>query len=301
MLRRRRIEQLTPRAAAAGSSMKIIKSLRSMSRAVEMAKREGRSVGFVPTMGYLHEGHLSLLDKAVRETDIAVMSIFVNPLQFGPREDFKSYPRDMSRDRAVARARGCDIMFCPSLEDMYPSGFATSVSVRSLERKLCGRSRPGHFEGVCTVVLKLVNVVRPDRLYLGQKDAQQAIIIKRMIDDVGLALSVRICPIVRERDGLAMSSRNVYLTKAQRAQAPVFYKALKAGAQAVSKGETNPGRVRKIMERVFKDSPLSRVEYLEVVDPATLETPRSLSGRILLAGAVWFGRTRLIDNVMVRL
>lgn len=271
-----------------------------MRKIADDARHKGRSIGFVPTMGCLHKGHLSLLGKAVKETDVAVMSVFVNPLQFGPREDFQRYPRDISGDRALAREGGCDVMFCPSVEDMYPCGFTTSVRVSSLEKKLCGRSRPGHFEGVCTVVLKLLNIVRPDRLYLGQKDAQQAIIIEKMIDDMGLAVRVRICPVVRERDGLAMSSRNVYLTDVQRAEAPVLHKALRAGAGAISKGERRPGRVRRAMERTLEDSSSARVEYLEVVDLTTLETPGRVSGRTLLAGAVWFGRTRLIDNIIVK-
>jgi pantoate--beta-alanine ligase len=278
--------------------LKIIRSLRSMREFANEAGR--RRIGFVPTMGYLHEGHLRLLDNAVKETDVAVMSVFVNPLQFGPQEDFQRYPRDISRDRALARDRGCAVMFCPSARDMYPPGFSTSVRVKSLENKLCGKSRPGHFQGVCTVVLKLVNIVRPDRLYLGQKDAQQSIIIKRMVDDMNLGVSVRVCATVREPDGLAMSSRNVYLTEGQRAQAPAVYRALRAGAAAISKGERSPAKIRRIMRGEFRDADLARVEYLEVVDPVTLETPPMLGGQTLLAAAVWFGRTRLIDNVMVR-
>jgi len=279
--------------------LRTIRSTRAMRRASEEARRCGGTMGFVPTMGYLHEGHLSLLDKAERETDVAVVSIFVNPLQFGPREDLRRYPRDFSRDRALARNRGCDIMFCPSQEGMYQPGFSTSVRVKGLETKLCGRFRPGHFEGVCTVVMKLINIVQPHRLYLGQKDAQQAIIIERMIEDMGLDVAVRICPIVREADGLAMSSRNVYLTAAERAQAPVIHQALKAGAAAIAGGERKPARVKASMKRVLKTSSLARVEYLEIVDRADLETPKRLKGPTLLAAAVWFGRTRLIDNVLV--
>jgi len=272
-----------------------------MRRAAREARLEGRSIGFVPTMGYLHEAHLRLLDRAVAETDLSVMSVFVNPQQFGPREDYEKYPRDEPRDRALARGRGCEIMFCPSAEHMYPAGFATSVRVKGLENKLCGISRPGHFEGVCNVVLKLVNIVGPDRLYLGQKDAQQAFILEKMIRDLDLDVSVVVRPTVREPDGLAMSSRNVYLTEAQRAQAPVLFRALKSGERAIRDGERTPLRVKKIMRRKFEDAPLARVEYLEAVDAADLETPKRLGGRVLLAGAVWFGRTRLIDNVIVKL
>jgi pantoate--beta-alanine ligase len=270
-----------------------------MRRASSEARDAGKTIGFVPTMGYLHEGHLSLVDRARAESDLVVVSVFVNPLQFGPREDFKRYPRDISRDRALARARGCDILFHPSAEDFYPEGFCTSVRVKELDNKLCGKSRPGHFEGVCTVVMKLLNVVRPHRVYLGQKDAQQAIILARMIRDMEMDVKVRVCPIVRERDGLAMSSRNVYLSPRQREQAPGLYRALKAGAHAVAGGETDPAAVRRAMIAELRRYPLVKLDYLEVVDPSNLETPRRLEGRTLLAGAVWLGKTRLIDNLVV--
>jgi len=279
--------------------LRTIRSLRSMRAAARDARGRGLRIGFVPTMGYLHEGHLSLLDRAARETDLSVMSIFVNPLQFGPREDFRRYPRDLGRDRKLARQRGCDILFCPSAEDFYPPDFRTSVRVRELDGKLCGRFRPGHFEGVCTVVMKLLNVVEPHVLYLGQKDAQQAIVLSRMIRDLNVDVAVRVCPIVRERDGLAMSSRNDYLSEEERREAPALYKALRAGARAIAEGERNPSRVKRVMMRELRKSRVAKPEYLEVVDPSDLETPRELSGRVLLAGAAWFGRTRLIDNVVV--
>jgi pantoate--beta-alanine ligase len=269
-----------------------------MRRASDEARGKGRRVGFVPTMGFLHEGHLSLIDRAARENDVVVMSVFVNPLQFGPREDFSSYPRNLTRDKALARERGCDLVFVPSAASFYPPEFRTSVRVKELEKKLCGKSRPGHFDGVCTVVMKLLNVVRPHKLYLGRKDAQQAIILKRMIDDMAMEVSVAVCPIVREPDGLAMSSRNVYLTPAHREQAPALRRALRAGAKAVAEGETSPARVRNVMRAVLRGAPGAKLDYIEAVDPVDLEAPRRLSGKVLLAGAVWFGRTRLIDNVM---
>jgi pantoate--beta-alanine ligase len=249
-------------------------------------------------MGFLHDGHLSLIDRAARENDLVVMSVFVNPLQFGPSEDFSRYPQNLRRDKALAKERGCDLVFVPAAGSFYPPGFRSSVRVRELEKKLCGKSRPGHFEGVCTVVMKLLNIVRPHKLYLGRKDAQQAIILKRMIEDMAMGVSVVVCPVVREPDGLAMSSRNVYLTESQREQAPVLRHALKAGAKAVSGGETSPARVRKTMLEVLRGGRGVKLDYIEVVDPVNLETPRRLSGRVLLAGAVWLGRTRLIDNVM---
>jgi len=269
-----------------------------MRKLSEDARARGLRIGFVPTMGYLHEGHLSLLDRAVRENDLSVMSIFVNPLQFGPTEDFERYPRDVNRDRRLARERGCDVLFCPRARDLYPEGFSTTVRVKVLEDKLCGRFRPGHFEGVCTVVMKLLNIVRPHVLYLGQKDAQQAVVLKRMIADLNVDVSVKVCPIVREKDGLAMSSRNEYLSAEEREEAPALYRALRAGAQAVRAGGRDPAVIRDLMRRELGSSPLARAEYLEVVDPATLETPRRIAGRVLLAGAAWFGKTRLIDNIV---
>lgn len=277
--------------------MKTIKTLGGMRRASEGAREKGLSVGFVPTMGFLHEGHLSLIDRASSENDLVAMSVFVNPLQFGPKEDFRRYPRDLMRDKKLARERGCDLVFVPSAASFYPPGFRSSVRVKELENKLCGKSRPGHFEGVCTVVMKLLNVVRPHRVYLGQKDAQQAIILRRMIDDLAIGVSVVVCPIVREPDGLAMSSRNAYLTADQREQAPILRKALLAGGRAVSRGEVNPASVRRVMRAVLRESPSAVLDYIEAVDPISLEPPRRLRGKVLLAGAVWFGRTRLIDNV----
>lgn len=279
--------------------MRTIRSLSAMHKAAMEARGRGRRLGFVPTMGFLHEGHLSLLDRASNENDLVVMSIFVNPLQFGPSEDFRRYPRNPRRDMALARERGCDIVFCPSADALYPPGFLSSVRVKELETKLCGKSRPGHFQGVCTVVMKLLNVVRPDRLYMGRKDAQQAIILKRMVADFDMDLSVRVCPIVREADGLAMSSRNAYLTRAQRRQAPALSRALKAGARAILAGERNPARVKSAMRRELKNCQTAKLDYLEAVDPSSLDAPRRLDGRVLLAGAVWFGRTRLIDNMLV--
>jgi pantoate--beta-alanine ligase len=279
--------------------LRTIRSARSMTVAAKEAAGQGLRVGFVPTMGFLHEGHLRLIEAAAAETDLAVVSIFVNPLQFGPREDFKRYPRNVKRDSAVAAARGCDVLFVPSAKTMYPERFRTSVRVRGLEGKLCGRSRPGHFEGVCTVVMKLLNIVRPDRLYLGQKDAQQAIILERMIGDMDMGVSVRVRPTVREPDGLAMSSRNVYLTPEERREAPGLYRALKVGARAIRGGEKDPAEVKRSMMAVMRRVAGARTEYLEAVDVSSLETPKAIRGKTLLAGAVWFGRTRLIDNVIV--
>ncbi len=280
--------------------MRTIKSIRGMARAAGQAREAGLKIGFVPTMGFFHEGHLSLIDKAAAETDLAVVSIFVNPLQFGQGEDFERYPRDLRKDRALARGRGCDVLFVPRADRFYPQGFKSAVKVRDLEKSLCGRSRPGHFEGVCTVVLKLLNVVRPHVLYLGRKDAQQAIILKRMIVDLELNVSVRICPIVREPDGLAMSSRNAYLSSEQRKRAPVLYEALRAGARSISGGERDPARVKAAMREVIESCPGAKPDYLEAVHYSNLETPAELSGQVLLAGAAWFGRTRLIDNLVVR-
>jgi pantoate--beta-alanine ligase len=270
-----------------------------MTAASREAAGKGLSVGFVPTMGFLHEGHLSLVDAAADETDLVVVSIFVNPLQFGPNEDFKRYPRNLRRDSALAAERGCDVLFVPSAKAMYPKGFGTSVRVAELEGVLCGKSRPGHFEGVCTVVMKLLDIVRPDRLYLGQKDAQQAIILQRMVVDLDVGVSVRMRPTVREPDGLALSSRNVYLKPEERREAPGLYRALRAGARAVREGGREPAAVKGAMRAVMRKVPGARTEYLEVVEMGSLRTPKEIRGRLLLAGAVWFGPTRLIDNVIV--
>ena len=265
------------------------------------ARGAGRTVGLVPTMGYLHEGHASLARRARAENDLVVLSIFVNPTQFAPGEDLDRYPRDLPHDLAVAESTGVDLVFSPTVEEMYEPGHATWVEVERLGDHLCGASRPGHFRGVATVVTKLLAVCRPDRAYFGQKDAQQAFIIRRMAADLDLGADIVVCPIIREADGLAMSSRNVYLTSEERTQAPVLFAALRDGEALIESGEREAAAVLLAVRSGLEMAPLARVDYVELVSTDTLAPVEPLRGEVLLAAAVWFGRTRLIDNVVLDL
>ena len=280
--------------------MKTITTTAGMRRWSEAARKKGRSVAFVPTMGYLHEGHLSLFARARREADVVAASIFVNPLQFGPREDLERYPRDLPRDARLARRARCDVLFVPKALDMYPPGYRTHVAVEGTDDVLCGRSRPGHFSGVVTIVLKLVNLVRPDVLLLGQKDAQQAVVIKRALDDLNAGVKVVVCPTVREKDGLAMSSRNSYLSPDERRRALGISKALFLARDAVLNGERRASAIRARMKTVLADFGVADVEYVEILDGTELTPLRRLGGDVLIAVAARVGRTRLIDNVNVK-
>jgi pantoate--beta-alanine ligase len=278
--------------------MDLITNIKQMQDLAMKLKGEGKTIGLVPTMGYLHEGHLSLAVRARQENDIVVMSNFVNPLQFGPKEDFATYPRDLDRDNKLAEGAGVDYVFAPSGEEMYPECYSTYVEVKGgATEKMCGRSRPGHFLGVTTVVLKLFLITQPSRAYFGQKDAQQAIVIRKMVTDLNLPLEIITCPIVRERDGLALSSRNTYLSPQERRNALALPNALAAGRQLIQQGERSPVRVREEILRVLESSPGIRVDYVEVVDGRTLEEQPVLQGSVLLAAAVFVGKTRLIDNI----
>lgn len=278
--------------------MDVLNGIKQMQDLSLKLKGERKTIGLVPTMGYLHEGHLSLAVRARQENDIVVMSNFVNPLQFGPKEDFTTYPRDLDRDNKLAESVGVDYVFAPPGEEMYPEGYSTYVEVKGgATEKMCGRSRPGHFLGVTTVVLKLFLTTQPDRAYFGQKDAQQAVIIRKMVRDLNLPLEIVTCPIVRERDGLALSSRNTYLSPEERDHALALPKALAVGQQLIHQGERNPARVREEILRVLKSSPGIRVDYVEVVDGRTLEELPVLRGPVLLAAAIFVGKTRLIDNI----
>ncbi len=278
--------------------MEVVSNAGQMQEIVMGMRRQGLSIGLVPTMGYLHQGHLSLVRRARSECDRVVMSIFVNPLQFGPREDFAAYPRDPEHDLALARDEGVDYVFAPVKEDMYPKGFNTQVTVEgALTEKMCSRSRPGHFRGVTTVVMKLFQIVQPDRAYFGQKDAQQALVIRRMATDLNLPLEIVTCPIVRETDGLALSSRNAYLSSEERRVALVLPRSLEAGRDLIIKGERRVERVRdEITERLAAERAI-KVDYVEVCDGQTLADLAELRGPVLLAAAVYVGRTRLIDNI----
>ncbi len=270
-----------------------------MRRLADRLRVSGR-VGFVPTMGCLHEGHLSLVRIARRNADHVVVSLFVNPMQFGAGEDLARYPRDIARDRRLLRREGVDVLFHPAGSGMYPEGYCTGVEVERLSTGLCGESRPGHFRGVTTVVAKLFNIVRPRVAVFGQKDAQQAFIIRRMVRDLDFDVEIVVGPTVREADGLAMSSRNAFLTPKQREQAPVLYQSLQLARQLVRSGETSAARVRSRMRRLLRTRPGVRVQYVALVDTGELKPVKVVLGEVLIAVAAFLGRTRLIDNVIVR-
>ena len=266
---------------------------------LDALRSEGKSVGLVPTMGALHEGHLSLIRRAVAENDTVVVSIFVNPAQFGAGEDLALYPRDMEGDLKLSAEAGADMAFCPTVEEMYPPGNSTWVEVKGLTEGLCGRSRPGHFRGVCTVVAKLLAICEPERAYFGEKDAQQLAVIERMVKDLRARVEIVPCPIVRESDGLAMSSRNVRLSAEARAQAPVLYKALEAARVAVEEGERSVPRLKTLIQGILNEAPLAEIDYVDIVDAANMTPLEELRGKCLVALAVRFGDVRLIDNVRV--
>lgn len=280
--------------------MQLIESIFELNRFLAPLRAAGKSIGFVPTMGYLHEGHLSLVAAARADNDMVVMSIFVNPTQFTPGEDFQTYPRDLERDAALAAEAGVDAIFAPPAAEIYPSGFSTIVEVAGTETTgLCAAARPGHFRGVTTVVAILLNLIRPDRAYFGQKDAQQLAVIKRMVRDLVFACEVVGCPIVREPDGLALSSRNVYLSAEERAAAPVLYRALLAVKEAIGSGERSRDKIVGTVKRLITVEPLAELEYVEIRAGEDFSTPEQLAGQVLIAVAVRFGKARLIDNITV--
>ena len=270
--------------------------MRSASRA---ARHQGKRIGLVPTMGALHEGHLSLVRTAKSRCDVLVVSIFVNPTQFGPSEDFAKYPRTFDRDCELLKKEGVDLVFAPSVEEMYPAGAVTYVTVEGMSDKLCGRSRPGHFRGVTTVVSKLFHIVEPDLAFFGQKDAAQVAIIKRMVRDLKSPVEIVVCPIIREPDGLAMSSRNAYLTPEQRKQALVLSRALRRVQQVFDQGERSTAKLIEAGKQVIGEEPSVRLDYLEIVDPETLDGVEVISSKALAAVAGFLGTTRLIDNAVL--
>jgi pantoate--beta-alanine ligase len=279
--------------------MEIIRDIAALRTKIKEARRQGQTIGFVPTMGYLHRGHLSLLHKAREENGLTVLSIFVNPLQFGVGEDYEEYPRDLEGDAAQAATAGCDIIFAPSVREMYPQGYATFVEVERLTEELCGASRPGHFRGVTTVVTKLFNIVTPDRAYFGQKDAQQALVIRRMARDLNMDLDVAIMPTVREADGLAMSSRNTYLTQEEREQAVILSRSLQMAADKIREGEHSTAQIISLITENISTAPLAKIDYVGIVDTAEVKPVETITGPVLIALAVRFGKTRLIDNIIV--
>jgi pantoate--beta-alanine ligase len=274
--------------------MKILKTVAEVREAYSPEE-----VGLVPTMGYLHEGHLSLIAKARRENRLVVASIFVNPTQFGPSEDYAAYPRDLARDAKLAQEAGCDFIFAPSPQEMYASNFSTYVNVEGITQKLCGISRPSHFRGVATVVSKLFNIIRPTRAYFGQKDAQQALVLRRMVADLNFPLEIRTAPTVREADGLARSSRNTYLNAEERRAAPALYRSLLAAKAAFAQGERRAEKLLAAAQDVLALEPRVQIEYLSLVDPLTLEDVSAVEKQALLALAAKCGQVRLIDNVML--
>ncbi|MBI2104192.1 MAG: pantoate--beta-alanine ligase [Candidatus Omnitrophica bacterium] len=279
--------------------MIVIRSAARMAAVARRLEREGKRIGFVPTMGALHEGHCSLIRAAAARHDMVIVSVFVNPLQFGPREDFARYPRPFGRDRRLARAAGADLLFAPPARELYPPGFQTAVEVGPLARRWEGSARPGHFRGVATVVAVLFELTRPTTVYVGQKDYQQALIVGQLIRDLRLPIRLRVQPTVREPGGLAMSSRNAYLSAAERRQALALFHALRAARARIRAGERRPGRIAALMRGLIRAKAGVRLEYAAAVDARTLEPPRRLRGRVALLGAVRVGRTRLIDNLLV--
>jgi pantoate--beta-alanine ligase len=280
--------------------MRVCHSIDEVRAASRTGRREGKSLGLVPTMGALHEGHLSLVRAAKAHCDLVVVSIFVNPLQFGPNEDLAKYPRNFDRDRELVAKEGVDFIFAPRVEEMYPAGAVTYVTVEGLSDKLCGRSRSGHFRGVTTVVSKLFNIVEPDRAFFGQKDAAQSTIIRRMVRDLNIPVRVVVCPIVREPDGLAMSSRNAYLDAGQRKSALVLYRSLTAVQERFDQGERKAHVLMDTGKQTLAHEPLVRLDYIEIVDPETLEPVDDLSRGGLAAVAAFVGHVRLIDNFVLR-
>ena len=276
--------------------MQVVTSIEELRSIIKWWRGEGHSIGLVPTMGYLHEGHKSLIVKAVSENDRVVVSDFVNPTQFGANEDLSSYPRDMERDAAVCEEAGADVVFHPEPEEMYFEDNCTFVDMDGLTKGLCGKSRPTHFRGVCTVVSKLFHIVAPDRAYFGQKDAQQLAVIRRMVRDLNFGISIVGCPIVREEDGLAMSSRNTYLSPKERKAALILHKSLSAAEEMAKAGERDAGKLISAIVKSIKTEPLARIDYVELVDAETLEPVGSIKAPILAAIAVYIGKTRLIDN-----
>lgn len=292
--------------------MRIVKDVQELRRLLSELRRpngavQERSVGFVPTMGYLHEGHASLMRAAKEQSDIVVISIFVNPIQFGPNEDFDSYPRDEQRDAALAEREGVDILFMPTVDTMYPQPTRTKIRVSGLTDRLCGASRPGHFDGVTTVVAKLFNMVQPDKAFFGMKDAQQVAVLQQMVTDLNMNVTIVPCPIVREGDGLALSSRNVYLSAEERSQALSLSKALRAAQEAVTEHEASTvGELDAILRQTINQSPLARIDYVEILTFPSLQ-PLELTQQleqieedVIMALAVHFGRTRLIDNMSLQ-
>ncbi|MGB2989927.1 MAG: pantoate--beta-alanine ligase [Candidatus Zixiibacteriota bacterium] len=280
--------------------MQLVKLPKTMQRICGELRRKGKSIGLVPTMGYLHEGHLSLVRIAKKRSDVLVVSVFVNPTQFGPKEDFQNYPRDFKRDKLLLEEEGCDFVFAPRMKDMYPEGYLTHVAVDRITGKLEGQTRPTHFRGVTTIVAKLFNIVQPDIAVFGQKDAQQAVVLKKMVDDLNYGIKMIIAPTIREKDGLALSSRNRYLSEEERKQAAALYESLREAKRLISGGERSVSRIASRMRGLISRQPSAELDYIAITDARTLEPLNRLKSQVLISLAVRFGKARLIDNIKVK-
>ncbi len=279
--------------------MLFVKTINEVRTQVKEWKKQGLTVGFVPTMGYLHEGHKSLIDRAVEENDRVVVSDFVNPIQFGQNEDLSTYPRDIEADKALCEKAGASMLFNPEPDEMFLPDFCTFVETQNLSKELCGKTRPIHFRGVCTIVSKLFNIVTPDKAYFGQKDAQQLAVIRRMVRDLNMDIDVVGCPIIRESDGLAKSSRNTYLSEIERQAALVLSKAVFLGQDLMKNGERNADTIINKMSDLINKEPLAKIDYVQLVDADSIEPLAEAKGRVLVAMAVYIGKTRLIDNFIM--
>jgi pantoate--beta-alanine ligase len=279
--------------------MRIIETIKNMQLFVQQAKKKELSIGLVPTMGSLHEGHLALMRQAKKNCDVVVVSIFVNPTQFGPKEDYANYPRDLTGDSEQARKAGVDVIFHPQVQEMYPKGYSSFITIGGITERLCGLSRPGHFRGVATIVAKLLNIIQPDKAFFGQKDAQQVLVLQRMVSDLNINVSVEIVPIVREKDGLAMSSRNAFLTDEERRAALVLYRSLQLAQQLVTQGEVKVKNIRQQVIRSIQAEPRAEIDYAEILSYPLLEEMDKINQKALLALAVRIGNTRLIDNIIL--
>ncbi|MGO5074969.1 pantoate--beta-alanine ligase [Clostridium sporogenes] len=280
--------------------MNIVYTIKDVKEIIKKWKGENLSIGYVPTMGYLHEGHASLIKKAREENDKVVVSIFVNPIQFGPNEDYSTYPRDLSKDSSLCDKFGADLIFNPEASEMYPNKIYSHVNVDILTENLCGEKRPGHFQGVCTVLTKFFNIITPTRAYFGEKDAQQLAVVKKMVQDLNFPIEIIGCPIIRESDGLAKSSRNTYLSEEERKSALVLNKSLKEALNALKGGERNLNNIKNIIVNMINKEPLAKIDYVNIVDSASLQPVEKIQSSILIAIAVYIGKTRLIDNFTFR-
>jgi pantoate--beta-alanine ligase len=280
--------------------LETITTIPELRRALQKQRRFGKTIGFVPTMGFFHEGHLALMREARKLSDVVVVSIFVNPIQFGPNEDYRAYPRDLKRDSQLAEKIGVDYLFTPSVAEMYPEGFATKVSVQKITEGLCGRGRPGHFDGVATVVTKLFNIVQPDMAFFGEKDYQQLVMVKKLVKELNFNIEIKAIPIVREADGLALSSRNTYLNSEERRAALVLYQSLKLAERMLTDGEKNLTKMKEKIKNLIAEKSLVKLEYIEFCDPETLVPLSEVKDKVLVAIAAKVGQARLIDNLIFK-